>query len=147
MQMAFTLAKDSLLNGWVPIAAVLAAPDGRLSLGRNQRVQGGSLTRHAEIDAIENWGRSAINVLPYTTMYITRIPCVMCTGAIAFARISRIVIADRRATQETLPLLQERNIEVCILDDKQSNLLMTQFRESYPAIWLEDRGGLHSSEE
>ncbi len=84
------LAAQAAQAGEVPIGAVLIA-GGRTFEARNEKESRPDPTAHAEVLAI----RAAAHALGAWrlggTLYVTKEPCVMCAGAIAAARIERLV--------------------------------------------------------
>lgn len=93
MQQAIKEAIIAFDNGEVPIGAVLVANNKIIGRGHNQTQQMRDITAHAEIIAIsaasENIGAK---YLENCTLYTTLEPCVMCAGALFWAKIERIVI-------------------------------------------------------
>ncbi len=95
MAMAFAEAEAAGARGEVPVGAVLADAEGQvLARDGNRILECRDPTAHAEILVL----RSAAGVLANerligTTLYVTLEPCQMCTGAISFARVARLVFA------------------------------------------------------
>ena len=91
---AMALAADAAAAGEVPIGAVLIT-DGGTFEARNARETTPDPTAHAEMLAIRaaaaTLGRWRIG----GTLYVTKEPCPMCAGAIAAARIERLVFGCR----------------------------------------------------
>jgi tRNA(adenine34) deaminase len=91
---AMTLADQAGAAGDVPIGAVLVV-DGRAFEARNEKELRSDPTAHAELLAIraaaEALGRWRIG----GSLYVTKEPCPMCAGAIAAARIERLVYGCR----------------------------------------------------
>lgn len=92
-------AESAAARGEVPVGAVLVGADGALlAAERNRIVEHRDPTAHAEILAIRESSRRIDNErLASTTLYVTLEPCVMCVGAIAMARIARLVFAAEDA--------------------------------------------------
>ncbi|MBV9440971.1 MAG: tRNA-specific adenosine deaminase [Candidatus Eremiobacteraeota bacterium] len=90
MRRAIALAAQAAASGDVPIGAVLTI-DGRVFEARNEKEMRHDPTAHAELlvlrDAAAALGRWRIG----GTLYVTKEPCAMCAGAIAAARIERLV--------------------------------------------------------
>ncbi len=90
MRRAIELADEAAATGDVPIGAVLVVDD-RTFEARNEKESRGDPTAHAEMLAIraaaEALGRWRIG----GSLYVTKEPCAMCAGAIAAARIERLV--------------------------------------------------------
>jgi tRNA(adenine34) deaminase len=88
------LADASAAAGDVPIGAVLAV-DGRMFEASNEKESRPDPTAHAEMlvlrAAAEALGRWRIG----GSLYVTKEPCPMCAGAIAAARIDRLVYGCR----------------------------------------------------
>jgi tRNA(adenine34) deaminase len=85
----------------VPVGAVILDPRGAVvARAHNRRLADGDPTAHAEIVAIRAAARAAGHWrLDGYTLVVTLEPCTMCAGAIAAARISRLVYgaADPKA--------------------------------------------------
>jgi tRNA(adenine34) deaminase len=94
LRRAMTLADQAGAAGDVPIGAVLVV-DGRTFEARNEKELRSDPTAHAELLAIraaaEALGRWRIG----GSLYVTKEPCPMCAGAIAAARIERLVYGCR----------------------------------------------------
>lgn len=89
---ALRLAQRAEQQGEVPVGAVLVKDDRCIAEGWNQPIQNHDPTAHAEMQALRMAGRSLQNYrLIDTTLYVTLEPCVMCMGAIAHARVKRLV--------------------------------------------------------
>ncbi|WP_306249955.1 tRNA adenosine(34) deaminase TadA [Parvularcula sp. IMCC14364] len=96
MQLAVELARDAGEHGEVPVGAVVVDEDMEtiLSVGSNAPVATHDPTAHAEIIALRQAAQRKKNYrLTGTTLYVSLEPCAMCAGAIAQARVSRVVFA------------------------------------------------------
>ncbi len=95
LAVALAEAEAAAARGEVPVGAVLTGPDGALiASAGNEIVATHDPTAHAEILVIREAARRLGNErLVGTTLYVTLEPCTMCVGAIAFARIKRVVYA------------------------------------------------------
>jgi tRNA(adenine34) deaminase len=92
MRAALELADQAAENGDVPIGAVVARGGEVLGAAGNEREARGDPTAHAEVLALRQAAeRLGGWRLPGTTIYVTLEPCVMCAGAIALARVPRLV--------------------------------------------------------
>jgi tRNA(Arg) A34 adenosine deaminase TadA len=96
MERALTEARAASERGEVPVGAVLVGPDPgeMLAASGNRIVETKDPTAHAEILVI----RAAAEILGNerligSTLYVTLEPCAMCAGAIAMARVARLVYA------------------------------------------------------
>lgn len=96
MELALTEARRAAERHDVPVGAVLVAGDGTtiLAADGNRIVERHDPTAHAEIEVIRQAaGRLGNERLVGTTLYVTLEPCAMCAGAIAMARVGRLVFA------------------------------------------------------
>ncbi|MGO1574794.1 nucleoside deaminase, partial [Agrococcus casei] len=77
----------------VPVGAVVVAPDGtELAEGANERELHADPTGHAELVAMRAAARATGDWhLDGCTLVVTLEPCAMCAGAIAQARVARVV--------------------------------------------------------
>lgn len=96
MELALTEARRAGERQDVPVGAVLVAADGTtvLAADGNRIVERRDPTAHAEIEVIRQAAARLGNErLVGTTLYVTLEPCAMCAGAIAMARVARLVFA------------------------------------------------------
>ncbi len=78
----------------VPIGAVVVVDGKIISRGRNCREKSKNAIKHAEIVAIEKACKKLKSWrLENAEIYVTLEPCPMCAGAIANARIKKLVYA------------------------------------------------------
>ncbi len=92
MNEAFKEAIKAFNEDEVPIGAVLVIDDKVVARGHNNREKTQNAIKHAEIIAIEKACKKYKSWrLENATLYVTLEPCPMCAGAIANARISKIV--------------------------------------------------------
>ena len=96
MRAALEQARLAWAAGEVPVGAVLVIDGEIVGRGYNQPISACDPTAHAEVMALRDAGRCLANYrLPGSTLYVTLEPCVMCSGAIMHARISRLVYGAR----------------------------------------------------
>ncbi len=95
MKLALDEARKAADLGEAPIGAVLVDAGGEIiASAGNAPIETHDPTGHAEIRAMRAAGQALGNYrLTETTLYVTLEPCAMCAGAIAHARIKRLVIA------------------------------------------------------
>jgi len=93
--LALEEAKSAAARGEVPVGAVLLGPDGHLLARDGNRIlERKDPTAHAEILVMRAGARHLGNErLLGTTLFATLEPCAMCAGAIAMARVARLVFA------------------------------------------------------
>jgi tRNA(Arg) A34 adenosine deaminase TadA len=96
MQVALTQATAAAGRGDVPVGAVLVSQETgeMLAAAGNEIVALKDPTAHAEILVIRRAAEKLGNErLVGATLFVTLEPCAMCAGAIAMARIPRLVFA------------------------------------------------------
>ena len=91
MERAIELAKESALEGEVPVGAVIVRDGEIISEGRNRREKDKNALGHAELEAIDNACRELGGWrLWQCELYVTLEPCPMCAGAIINSRIKKV---------------------------------------------------------
>ena len=93
--LALEEAKSAAARGEVPVGAVLLAADGALLARDGNRIlELKDPTAHAEMLVMRKAAKALGNErLTGTTLYVSLEPCAMCAGAVAMARIGRLVFA------------------------------------------------------
>lgn len=94
MAKAIELARAAAsASGDVPVGAIILNSDGEvIATGANQREHSHNPVAHAELIAIQKAASAIKNWrLDNCTLVVTLEPCAMCAGAIAQARIPRLV--------------------------------------------------------
>jgi len=96
MKMALQEAEVALEKDEVPIGCVVVSNNRIIARAHNLTETLNDVTAHAEMQAIT----SAANFLggkylKYCTLYVTMEPCVMCSGALSWSQISKVVIGAR----------------------------------------------------
>ena len=93
--LALEEAKSAASRGEVPVGAVLLSADGELLARDGNRIlELKDPTAHAEMLVLRAGAKAMSNErLLGTTLYVSLEPCAMCAGAIAMARVGRIVFA------------------------------------------------------
>ncbi len=91
MKTALDLARQSALEGEVPVGAVIVKGNEIVGAGRNRREYGKNALYHAEIEAIDSACKNLGGWrLWQCDMYVTLEPCPMCAGAIVNSRIKTV---------------------------------------------------------
>ncbi|MEK3875960.1 nucleoside deaminase [Paenibacillus sp. FSL M7-0420] len=92
MRLAIETARQGIERFEFPFGCCIAQDSYRYVVTGNHCFTSADPTAHAEITAIREWSRlyGAIS-LQETVIYSTSEPCLMCLGAINWARIPRIV--------------------------------------------------------
>lgn len=96
MKMALQEAEAALEQDEVPIGCVVVSNNRVVARAHNLTETLNDVTAHAEMQAIT----AAANFLggkylKDCTLYVTMEPCVMCSGALSWSQISRVVIGAR----------------------------------------------------
>jgi tRNA(Arg) A34 adenosine deaminase TadA len=94
MDLALDLAAEAAASGEAPVGAVIVENGKVLAAIGNRMRTANDPTAHAELEAM----RAALAVrgtgrLDGCDLYVTLEPCAMCAGAIAHARIRRVIYA------------------------------------------------------
>jgi len=96
MKMALQEAATALEKDEVPIGCVVVSNNRIIARAHNLTETLNDVTAHAEMQAIT----SAANFLggkylKDCTLYVTIEPCVMCSGALSWSQVSKVVIGAR----------------------------------------------------
>jgi len=92
MELALEEAAKGLVKDEVPVGALVVHQGKVIGTGYNRREELQEPTSHAEILALREASASLGSWrLDDCTLYVTLEPCIMCTGAIIQARVSRLV--------------------------------------------------------
>ncbi len=140
LKAAIDEARKGLEQGGIPIGSVLVIDGAIVSRGHNQRVQKGSSVLHAEMDCLENAGRLTAADYRKAVLYSTLSPCDMCSGAILLYGIPKVIVGENRTFQGPESYLQERGIDVEVVENTECKRLMDEFIEANPTLWNEDIG-------
>jgi len=100
MRAALAEATVAAVEGEVPVGAVVVVDGDIVATGYNRSVHDSDPSGHAEIIALRAAADERGNHrLTNATLYVTLEPCVMCVGAIAQARVARVVFGayDKKA--------------------------------------------------
>lgn len=134
MKMALHEAETALEKDEVPIGCVIVSNNRVIARAHNLTETLNDVTAHAEMQAIT----SAANFLggKYLrdcTLYVTMEPCVMCSGALSWSQISKIVIGARDEQRgfinKNLSLHPKTEIVTGILENECS-LIVKEFFKS-----------------
>lgn len=94
MKQAIIQANKALKQNEVPIGAVIVVDGKIVARGYNCRQKSQNAIKHAEIMAIEKACKKLNSWrLENAEIYVTLEPCPMCAGAIANARIKKLIYA------------------------------------------------------
>lgn len=136
MKQALREAQKAFEEDEVPVGAVVVMNERIIARGCNQVEKLNDSTAHAEIIALT----AAFNFLgskylPEATLYVTVEPCVMCSGALYWSKIGRVVYgtADekngyRHITGNTSPFHPKTIVEYGVLAEECAMLMKDFFR-------------------
>ncbi len=138
MTLAYNLAIDAWNCGEVPIGAVVEYNGEVVARAHNCVESTKDPTAHAEILALTSAARAIGDWrMSGATMYVTKEPCPMCSGAMIMSRMSRVVYAVRdpkmgclggAADLNTLPRSNHRAmLEVGLMEEECRELLQAFF--------------------
>ena len=91
MELALKQAKESQINGEVPVGAVFVDKGEVISASGNQPIGLDDPTAHAEILALRKAAEIKGNYRLGGSLYVTLEPCIMCMGALIQARIKHLI--------------------------------------------------------
>ncbi len=96
MKMALEEAWKAFEEGEVPIGAVLVKGDEVLVRDHNRTLSLGDPTAHAEILVLREGARVVGNYrLNGTELYVSVEPCLMCSGALVWGRVEKLIFGCR----------------------------------------------------
>ncbi len=136
---AYLEAKKGYDAGGLPIGSVLVDAKGKIiARGRNQRVQTGDPTAHAEVVCLRNAGRR--RDWPELTLVSSLSPCIMCAGTTLLYRIPRVIVGENKNFLGAEDLFAARGVKLAVLQDRDCIALMERFVREKPDLWNEDIG-------
>jgi tRNA(adenine34) deaminase len=99
MQLAIDASERAITAGDMPFGATLVAPDGKVLLvAANNQNSAPDCTGHAEMVLVrEGQKQLGLPALRGTTVYASGEPCAMCSGAMFWAGVKRVVFAASTA--------------------------------------------------
>jgi len=96
MSLAYNQAIDAWRRGEVPVGAVIERGDEVIALAHNAVESTRDPTAHAEVLAITQAAAALGDWrLEGCTLYVTKEPCPMCSGAVLMSRLARVCYAVR----------------------------------------------------
>ena len=134
MQKALEEAEKAYSKGEVPVGAVVVIDKTIIARAHNLTETLNDVTAHAEMQAVT----AAANFLggkylSQCTLYVTLEPCLMCSGALYWSQLKRLVYAasdyKRGFEAMNINLHPKTNITKGVLEQKASHLLKKFFFE------------------
>lgn len=129
-------AELSSSQGGHPIGAVLVNEKGEIvSRGHNENAQSEDPTAHAEVVCLRKAGHR--QDWSSSTLVTTLSPCIMCSGAIAYFKIRRVIVGETRnfCDNHALEMLQARGTEIIFADECKVSILLKKFICENPDVW------------
>jgi tRNA(Arg) A34 adenosine deaminase TadA len=119
----YDLSKVSYDNDEIPVGAIVIKNNQIIGMGVNNRESNKSVIGHAEINAIEEACKSIGDWrLDDCEMYVTLLPCMMCSGAILESRIKKVYyLCDR--TNVRFKTSEYINLEKIVDEDLEKKYL------------------------
>lgn len=136
MRQAIKEAQKAFDKDEVPVGAVLVLNDQIIARAHNQVELLNDSTAHAEILALTTaYNFLGSKYLPDATLYITVEPCLMCSGALYWSKIGRIVFGAsddknsyRRVAGDNNPFHPKTTITGGILAEECGQLMKDFFK-------------------
>lgn len=136
MMQAIKQARRALEEDEIPVGAVVVQNEKIIARGYNMVEKLNDPTAHAELIALTAaFNYLGSKYLPDATLYVTLEPCLMCTGALYWSKISKIVWgADdeknghRQITGTQWPFHKKTEVVKGVLKDECALLMKDFFR-------------------
>jgi tRNA(adenine34) deaminase len=92
MRLALQEAEKAFIEGEIPVGAILVKGNDIIASAHNRKEATSDPTAHAELIVIREAALKTGNWrLSEAAIYVTKEPCVMCTGAMLNARLGRLI--------------------------------------------------------
>lgn len=133
MKMALQEAESALEKDEVPIGCVVVSNNRIIARAHNLTETLNDVTAHAEMQVITSaanflGGKYLINC----TLYVTMEPCVMCSGALSWSQVSKVVIGARDEQRgfinKHLSLHPKTEVVTGIMEHECSSIVKEFFR-------------------
>ena len=136
MRLAILEAQKAAEKDEVPIGAIIVLNNKIIAKAHNQVELLNDSTAHAEILAITTaFQYLGSKYLPEATLYVTIEPCLMCSGALYWSKIGRIVFGAkdeknsyRRVSGNNSPFHPKTEVVGGVLDHECAELIKEFFR-------------------
>jgi tRNA(adenine34) deaminase len=136
MQQAYKEAIKAFEADEVPVGAVVVVEDRIISRGYNMVEKLNDATAHAEIIALTAaFSNMGAKYLPEATLYVTVEPCLMCTGALHWSKVGRVVWGASdikngysKYTEHTFPFHPKTLIQKGIMAEECGELMKSFFK-------------------
>lgn len=137
MLQALKEAKKAFDEDEIPIGAVVVLQDKIIARGHNMVEKLNDPTAHAEMIALTAaFNFLGAKYLPEAVLYVTVEPCLMCTGALYWSKIQKIVwgaddekSGHKKITGDQWPFHQKSEIVKGVLKEECAHLMKEFFRK------------------
>jgi len=137
MKMALAEAQKAFDAEEVPIGAIVVMQDKIIARAHNQVELLNDSTAHAEVLALTTaFNYLGSKYLPEATLYVTVEPCLMCSGALYWSKIGRIVFGAydeknsyRRSTGPNNPFHPKTEITGGVMKEECATLMKDFFKK------------------
>lgn len=137
MQQALREAEKAFEQDEIPIGAVIVIHQKIVARAYNMTEQLNDSTAHAEILALTSaYNYLGSKYLPDATLYVTVEPCLMCTGAMYWGKLARVVWGandekngHQRITAPNFPFHPKTKIRTGVLQDECAHLMKEFFKQ------------------
>jgi tRNA(adenine34) deaminase len=136
MRLALKEAMNAYDDDEVPVGAIVVLNNKIIARGYNQTERLKDSTAHAEMIALTSaFNYLGAKYLPDATLYVTVEPCLMCSGALYWSKIGRVVFgaADekngyKRITKENWPFHPKTELVTGVLEEECAALMKSFFK-------------------
>ena len=137
MELALKLAQQANDEGEVPIGAIVVMNKIIIGKGYNQVEKLTDSTAHAEIIALTAaFNYLGSKYLPEATLFVTLEPCLMCSGALFWSKIGRVVYGAtdikngfKKVAGKISPFHPKTEVSGGVLEEPCARLLIDFFKE------------------
>lgn len=137
MQLALQEAQKAMEKDEVPIGAIVVLQGKIIAKGYNQVELMNDSTAHAEIIALTTaFNYLGSKYLPEAVLYVTVEPCLMCSGALYWSKIGKIVFGAyddknsyRKSTGNNNPFHPKTEIVGGVLENECAQLMKDFFKK------------------
>jgi tRNA(adenine34) deaminase len=135
MREALKQARLAFAAGEIPVGALVTWDTKIIARGYNQVEQLNDSTAHAEMIALTSaFSQLGSKYLPEATLYVTLEPCLMCSGALYWSKVGRVVFGAfdpkngyARITGDNSPFHPKTELVHGILADECAQLMKDFF--------------------
>ncbi len=136
MRLAIIEAEKAFAKDEVPVGAILVIADKIIARSHNQVELLNDSTAHAEIISLTTaYNALGSKYVPEATLYVTLEPCLMCSGALYWSKIGKIVFGAydeknsyRKYTGSNIPFHPKTELVGGVLEDECAGLMKVFFK-------------------